>query len=87
MDTMTGGILNDSRIIQRIIWPNEEAIELDGPLSQWDGRLVTAISAYGEPGPYCMLPWLAIYVGAQIAARIPASAVEIYYRPHESSED
>lgn len=40
---------------------------------------VTKIEAYGEPGPHCNLPWIAIYKGDHLWQRIDASGTRIVY--------
>lgn len=42
-------------------------------------RGVTRIECYGEPGEHCFKPWLAIYKGDTIIARMAARDVTIYY--------
>ncbi|WP_419797279.1 MAG: hypothetical protein ACNI26_13220 [Terasakiella sp.] len=42
---------------------------------------VTKIIAYGENGHMATIPWLAVYIGDDIARRIPAQMVEIVYDP------
>lgn len=41
---------------------------------------VTKIAIYGEPGEYCMIPWVAIYKGDVITHRIPAHLVMVGYK-------
>lgn len=41
---------------------------------------VTKILAYGEPGEFCMLPWVAVYKGDTIIHRIPANIIRITYK-------
>jgi hypothetical protein len=40
---------------------------------------VTGIVAYGEPGPHCDMPWIAVYKGDQIVTRRDASGLSIHY--------
>lgn len=41
---------------------------------------ITKIVPYEENGQYCMLPFLAVYKGDVILARLPASDLFIQYR-------
>lgn len=67
-------IVDDKREIERIDWNDDQGGFLVGSCG------VTAIVAYGEPGPHCHLPWLAVYEGEQIRSRVPAEQVQITYR-------
>lgn len=40
---------------------------------------VTKIVAYGENAEFCLVPWLAVYKGDEIAQRIAATGLSIYY--------
>lgn len=44
----------------------------------------TAIIAYCEPGAYANVPWLAVYYGDHIHARVPAHQVTIVYAAEPS---
>ena len=43
----------------------------------------TKIEAYGEPGQYCYIPWIAIYYNNDLKRRLPATMVEIVYRTED----
>lgn len=53
------------------------------PIFQIGQQSVTEIAAYGEPGPYCELPFFAVLKGEEVAARVPAEAVMAIYLPRE----
>ena len=40
----------------------------------------TKIEVYGEPAEFCYVPWLAVYCGDEIYARVPAWMVAVYYK-------
>ena len=67
-------ILKDERTIIRIDWDTE-----DGSRFLVGEGGVTAIVAYGEPGEYCLVPWLAVYKGDEIVHRVPAGQVMVSY--------
>ena len=67
-------MLEDDRPITQIYWDDEEG----SVLSVGDFG-VTKIVAYGEPGEFCLVPWLAVYKGKEISQRIPSRLVRIVY--------
>ena len=74
-------IIEDEREIVRIVWDNEEAAEVGGLVGASDHRKITRIESYGEPAQYCNVPWFAVYVGDEIAMRVPAGQVSVQYAP------
>lgn len=73
-DTITLVLLKDKRPIKVIEWDRE-----DGSRCMVGECGVTAIVAYGEPGEYCLVPWLAVYKSDELVHRIPAGHVMISY--------
>ena len=67
-------MIDDPRPIKAIHWDDKDQTAI----IVGEAR-VTAIEAYGEPGPHCELPWLAVYVSGEIRWRVPADQVAIKY--------
>lgn len=67
-------IVEDDRPITAIHWDDE-----DGSVLSVGDFGVTKIVAYGEPAEYCLVPWIAVYKGEEIAQRIPAKVIRIVY--------
>ena len=67
-------ILEDTRKI--------ESIHDDAAGITWHivGGEVTKIEAYGEPGEYCLIPYLAIWKGDFLYERRPALGLRINYK-------
>lgn len=72
IDDMKSPILTDKRQIVAIYWD-------DGESSQLGENGVTDIVAYGEVGPYTIVPWIAIYEEDELSVRVPASHLTIQY--------
>lgn len=73
-------ILNDEREISRIAEGPAGYDEVAGV-----GRHgVTKITAYGEPGEYCLIPFYAVYKDDEIIMRVPAAKLAVFYAqsPH-----
>ncbi len=67
-------ILHDERTIVEITWDRDDGSRMK--VGEWG---ITAIVAYGEPGEYCAVPWLAVYRDADAVFRIPAGQVMLAY--------
>lgn len=80
-------ILDDKRPIKALVWWNDEAIEVGGPIEVNDSRAVTKIVAYGEPAEYCYVPWFAVYCGDEIVRRTPAGHVDVVYGSTAALQD
>ena len=63
-------IQDDNREIASI-WTSDEGGYIVGK-SQGYGIGCTQIVVYGELGPHCYLPWLAVYADETLIARVPA---------------
>ena len=70
MNTM----LEDTRMIKSVFYN-----DADGGLHEVGLFGCTKIEVYGENGPYCSLPFVAIWHGDEIKHRIPAGMVQITY--------
>lgn len=46
---------------------------------------VTKIVVYGEPGPHCFLPWIAVYRDGEVWKRLDAAGKEIVYSPPDAA--
>lgn len=64
----------DRRQIRSISWD-----DADGSSFSVGQSGVTKIEAYEEYGEQCMIPWLAVYRGDEVAARVPAHKVSVFY--------
>lgn len=67
-------LANDRRPIESISWDDAK-----GSGFTVGSNGCTKIEAYEENGEYCMLPMLAVFVGDEIKARIPAYKVSVFY--------
>ena len=69
----TSEIIEDKRPIQAI-WYEDDAHYKVGQSG------VTKIESYGEVGEYELQPWLKVFKGEEIYARVPAKNVTIIYQ-------
>ena len=67
-------MIDDKRPITTVLFNDER-----GCMYQVGMRGCTKIVVYGEPGEFCMKPWVAVYAGEEILTRIPAGQVQIVY--------
>jgi len=65
-------ILDDKRDIQ--------SLQFEGSYVSVGLHNVTRIVAYPEPGMHCYIPFYAVYVGDEIAERVPAWMVSATYK-------
>lgn len=78
MSTYSSALLDDKRPIIGV-WPPDPMQEGYSPYKVGLGG-ITKIEAYGEPGPFCMVPWIAVWKGDVCVARMNAHHVaEIWY--------
>lgn len=76
-------ILDDSRTIKAVYRGETHEMYVGKALVN-GGEIVTQIIAYGEPGEYCLKPWVAVYVGGLITQRIPCWQIMLeYFTPEE----
>lgn len=71
---MIVSMLEDTREIKSILWNDEY-----GSMYEVGHGDCTKIEVYGEPGPYCDVPWIAVYVSDKLITRIPAQQVQVMY--------
>jgi len=64
----------DTRNITAIEWPLE-----NGACFRVGHNGVTLIEPYDESGHMANIPWLAVFAGEVIIARVPADHVSVYY--------
>jgi hypothetical protein len=64
----------DARPIWSVFWPVEGAGFTVG-----QGKC-TRIEAYDENGELAHVPWVAVFFGDEIVARIPANQVAVHYK-------
>ena len=69
----------EKQSISSIVWPDDTFFRV-GVLG------VTRIEAYDEFGDQCMVPWLAVYKGDTIRARVPANQVLVNYEEATNAE-
>ena len=67
-------MLDDTRPIKLVSFNDEY-----GSQYEVNAGGCTKIEAYGEPGEFCLIPWLAVWVGDEIRTRIPAIMVQVVY--------
>ena len=65
----------DDRLIHAVYWPAENG----GGFTVGQCN-VTRLEAYDERGSMSHVPWIAVFCGDEIYARVPADQVSIYYR-------
>jgi len=65
-------MLEDDRKIQGVYYS-------DSGLHEIGIMGCTRIEAYGEPGPYCHLPFIAVWYEGELKHRIPAGMVQVVY--------
>lgn len=65
-------ILEDKRKIARVVFDEYSFYEVGS-------GGVEKIEAYGEPGEYCLVPWIAIIVNGVVSCRFHASQGTIVY--------
>lgn len=66
-------MLEDKREIKGIYWNDAE-----GSCYQV-GSSCDEIKIYGEPGPHCFMPWIAVFNNGELITRVPALQVQVVY--------
>jgi hypothetical protein len=64
-------ILEDGRKIDRIVLAGREEYRASDNYK---------ITAYGEPGEFCLIPFLAVEIDGEIIGRVPAAQVCVHYQ-------
>jgi hypothetical protein len=72
-------ILDDTRKIESISYPDEDASGFWINASKLSSSRCDEIRAYAENGQCAPVPFFAVYRDGQIYARIPAHMVEVRY--------